>query len=389
MVRRKEDGALTFKNIPSYEGTLKAVWKRQMNTSRLRQAAMSRASRKPIVVMFLTALVYYYLRRHSFAFSDDRGNEAGLQLPRVDTTISETVSPNRGEDTPRRLRVDTMISELLPEFSALSAALFGETEAEVFSNIETPRDIRCLGEKLTLTQHRGDDSISRLELEFEGQDTYGITHISSGAPLVLDIGGNVGFISILTQMLHPKSQVVVFEPSPLTYFFLRLNLVLNNIRVLTSEELQGRPRVPGVYPVFGGVGARRAVEFATMSDSDRVKKQSQNGIVDYDRNGNVPVYNLNAFLSEHGLTQRVFDIVKLDCECCEYKVVPDSATWLLDRSKVLSLTGEIHGCGHLDRNPEIRTLEILRTRGCEFPVANFGEEGGRFRDTANLKDSCP
>ena len=336
-----------------------------MKTSHLRQCAMSRASKKSLVVVFWIAFVYYYLRRNSCALSVNTNADAGLQ----------------------HLRSSTV--ELLPQLSTLSAVLFGDTEAEVLSNIETPRDVKCLGETLTLTQYSGDDSISRLEFEFQGQDTYGLSHISSSTPLVLDIGGNVGFISILTQLLHPNSQVVVFEPSPLTYFFLRLNLALNNIHVLTSEELQGRPRIPGVYPVFGGVGAGQRVEFATMSDSERVKKQSQNGIVNYDKEGNVPVYNLKAFLSEHGLTQRVFDIVKLDCECCEYKVVPDSATWLTDRSKVLSLTGEIHGCRHLDREPEIRTLEILRRRGCNFLAANFEEAGGRFRETANLKDQCP
>ena len=49
------------------------------------------------------------------------------------------------------------------------------------------------------------------------------------------------------------------------------------------------------------------------------------------------------FLDVHDLSERVFYLVKLDCECCEYKVVPDSRIWIAERSKVLSLTGEILG----------------------------------------------
>lgn len=273
------------------------------------------------------------------------------------------------------------------DLTTLGSALFKYRKAKLLSMMESPRAVTCLGKVLTLTQHRGDDSIARLLAEFKEEDIYGIVNITSESPLVLDIGGNIGFISILTQLIHPNAQVIVFEPSPITYFFLRVNLKLNKIHVLTLEELQEHPRVPGVYPVFGGVGAKLQVEFASMSDSERVKTQSQNGIVDYNLHGDVPVYNLKKFLTSHGLNDRIFDVVKLDCECCEYKVIPDSNDWITNRSKVKSLTGEIHGC-NFERKSEQDTLDILRKRGCVFPAANFDDNNGRFRETANLNEHC-
>ena len=124
-----------------------------------------------------------------------------------------------------------------------------------------------------------------------------------------------------------------------------------------------------------------------MSNAERVKTQSQNGIVDFGSEGTIPVYNLRSFLSQHGLTERIFDLVKLDCECCEYSVIPDAAGFLTSKSKVVSLTGEIHGCGHVDADIEERTIEILGQRGCTFPLKNF-RENGRFYETANLNDYC-
>ena len=293
----------------------------------------------------------------------------------------------RVERTEKKFSMSMLPGEILQ----LASALFDKSSAEVLRNIQVPQEIFSLGHKILLTQHRGDDSIPRLLTEFSGdsgRDTYGIHEIRSRTPLILDVGGNIGFISILTQRLHPHSQVIVFEPSPLTYFFLRLNLIINDIHLITSEELQSRPRVPGVYPVFGGLGGREPVEFVSMSDPDRVKRQSQNGILDLTRKGVIPVYNFRIFLSNHGLSGRVFDLVKLDCECCEYGLIPESRDFLRDKSSVLSLTGEIHGCGHVSARAEKETIQILQERGCRFPERNF-QVSGRFYETANLNDYCP
>lgn len=73
---------------------------------------------------------------------------------------------------------------------------------------------------------------------------------------------------------HPLSQVVVFETNPLTFFYLRLNLFMNNINVLISEELGLRPGVPGIYPVFGGVGGGDAPFIFTASDSSPGRSQN-------------------------------------------------------------------------------------------------------------------
>jgi hypothetical protein len=106
-----------------------------------------------------------------------------------------------------------------------------------------------LGEKVLLTCHNNDDSIPRLKLEFESSQggAYkfdkklntdpATTESPSRPPLVLDVGGNLGFVSIAMAKLHKHAQIIVFEPNPFPYIYLRWNIFLNDIHVLTLEEL--------------------------------------------------------------------------------------------------------------------------------------------------------
>jgi len=278
----------------------------------------------------------------------------------------------------------------------LSNALLPPKKAhEALSHAAPIKTIHSLGQIINVTSLHGDDSVSRLQEEFgagaDHKDEYGLQSITTHEPLILDVGGNIGFLSIVVQKKHPASQVVVFEPNPTTYFFLRVNLWLNGIHVITSEELQQRPKVAGVYPVFGGLG--RASPFELLRIPVSGARRSQNfqtdggsvGAQAVARGQAMPVYNLRAFLAAHGLTSRVFDLVKLDCECCEYNVVPDSRDWLVNKELVRGLAGEVHPCG--DPGAQKSTLDILRSRGCIIPDKNLNARG-HLTWVVMLQDAC-
>ena len=269
------------------------------------------------------------------------------------------------------------LESLPPWLAALGCALVGQQRASrLVRNAANVTSLRAFGIEVHLTAFRKDDSIPRLKKEFASanhHDKYGLSHITSASPLVLDVGGNIGFITTLINRLHPQSQIVVFEPSPVTYFFLRINLWLNQIHVLTSEELQSRPSVPGVYPVFGGLGGQDPFQLVHVADTDGASKyQSQNVIPMLEKPGTVPVYNWPRFMATHGLASRVFDLVKLDCECCEYQLVPQASGWLSNKLAVKRLAGELHPCGSPFQKP---VLQLLRGRNCSFPPEKFKPDG--------------
>lgn len=48
---------------------------------------------------------------------------------------------------------------------------------------------------------------------------------------IVDIGGNLGLLSLLLKRLHPASRVVAFEPGPSTFEALKTNVVRNNANI--------------------------------------------------------------------------------------------------------------------------------------------------------------
>ncbi|EOD24912.1 hypothetical protein EMIHUDRAFT_115708 [Emiliania huxleyi CCMP1516] len=254
--------------------------------------------------------------------------------------IALVVGPARAVQPQRMITHEGLLpgelSALPPWLSALGVSLVGHRKAQhMVRGMSKVTAISTLGVTVNVTALAKDDTIGRLQDEFANRrdawgrdcgecDDYGIRHLTSPTPLVLDVGGNIGFISSLIAHVHPKSQVIAFEPSPVTYFILRINLWLNGVHVLTSEELQGRPKIGGVYPVFGGLGASRA-PFEWVKVSGGALAKSQNVMTRFGKSGDVPAYHWDSFMELHGLTSRTFDLVKLDCECCEYRLVPQGS----------------------------------------------------------------
>lgn len=265
-------------------------------------------------------------------------------------------------------------------------------------------EVQFNSQKVLLTSHRDDDSIKRHDVEFgdgenkrfsierEGQDP-------TKPPLILDIGANLGFVSIFFFKLHPDVQIVAFEPNPFTYMYFLWNLYINNVPILTAAELQLNPSAPGVYPVFGGVSGLVDGEapFSTVPMPMAFSEKSQLHIVDHNQDGGkhgVKLYNLPEFMKKHDLMERGFNVVKLDCECCEYVVVPANKNLFSNRDHVKHLVGELHSFEkcmeyfNLDMSAQMQTVEALEQRGC--PVLDYDFDENHFVGSkTEARKCCP
>ena len=93
--------------------------------------------------------------------------------------------------------------------------------------------ISVFGTNILFVGAKGDDSTAMLKHEFESSDNYGLNRISkSGLGLMVDIGANIGAISIYASKRNPEWHIYSFEPIPTTYFYLRYNMFMNNITAL-------------------------------------------------------------------------------------------------------------------------------------------------------------
>jgi len=121
-------------------------------------------------------------------------------------------------------------------------------------------------------------------------------------PSVLDVGAFIGDTTIYFA-LRGARDVVAFEPYPFPYEFALRNVQANglgNVRVINV----------GVSGSDGTVGVTRGE--TTMGDE--LKPSEEPDAVE------VPVYSLDRVLEEYG----PFDVMKMDCEGCEYDAVLNS-----------------------------------------------------------------
>ena len=193
--------------------------------------------------------------------------------------------------------------------------------------------------KLRFASFKGDGSVRHLKNEFKG-DRYEVLWFKQHGKtdgVVVDVGANLGYFSITMAKLYPRMRVISVEPSPPTHFFFVLNVHLNRLRLLSSDEFR-TSSTPGVLPLHSAIGggfkaeAGRTVNFRfPVGTSD-----SQNAAIDMGgtpralprgwREQRVPLTHMPTYLEERNV-QKV-RVMKIDCEGCEWKMIPSLWTWL-------------------------------------------------------------
>ena len=76
-----------------------------------------------------------------------------------------------------------------------------------------------------------------------------IRRIAEQMDTMLDIGANIGWYSLMTSKINPKSIIHSFEPIPTTYSRLIQNFALNSIEALHCHNY-GFSNEPGSFPFY-------------------------------------------------------------------------------------------------------------------------------------------
>ena len=129
------------------------------------------------------------------------------------------------------------------------------------------------------------------ELLFAGSYRHALEFLrrQTGAPVVIDLGGNIGLFSLLAASTNKNAKIVTFEPGPPNRRLLKLNLLANSALSdqiqLQTEGVGGLARTtewffdqdnPGGSGLFGDKGQRFAVQIHSderqLSSSDGWRK---------------------------------------------------------------------------------------------------------------------
>jgi len=166
------------------------------------------------------------------------------------------------------------------------------------------------------------------------KDHYRLLNLPQLEGEVLDIGSHVGAVAILLARTQPNlARIHAFEPSPLNYFFLVWNVHLNNV---TDRVI---PRHIGL----SSTGKSATFVVSTVDSTGnrmRTVGDARNGEVwgGGGQQTTVKTMRLDNFLQLCRVSSVSY--VKLDCEGCEYEIVPANEAFFA--SAVSHLSGELH-----------------------------------------------
>ena len=252
----------------------------------------------------------------------------------------------------------------------------------------------------------GDNSVIRLR--FEPTSRYGLERLRKEEGLVVDVGANIGYMSITVAKMQPSLPVLAIEPAPVTFFYFLWNCWLNRVSVRPGNpEERNESLSPGIIVAFNAAVAGRHdgrsvdLRFNPSRTQDAMLARIINSTRDlhsYARGGcgkrrasyslsqravcnnytqtvNVPTFDVLGYLRRQG-TDTV-QLLKLDCEGCEVPFVlntlangskPTRPDWFINKQKVKMVVAELHQTHFQGLLPADVNLAAgaFTARGCNF-----------------------
>ncbi len=162
-------------------------------------------------------------------------------------------------------------------------------------------------------------------------DTYGLADLELGdGDVFVDVGANVGVVSIPVANRFPDARVIAFEPAPKTFEILQRNLHDNGIENVTAinKAINADGRDLELMVMHGDSGASNA--FGSEAVVSRFQSENLGELV------SVEATTLDEVFEEHGIARCA--MIKLDCEGAEYEIL--RTTGMLERIDRIAM--ELH-----------------------------------------------
>ena len=220
---------------------------------------------------------------------------------------------------------------------------------------------RSTNVNVTLHSYPEDRMIRMLQKEAE-RDAYDLaSRITEGD--LLDVGGHIGLTALLFHKLHPTAHVYVFEPAPLNFFYLAYNAMRNGADS-TRVHLYNRR--------LSKDGESFVIEYSP-DDTPSTRRAS----LGHSWGSHTKHYHIVHTLSMKQLWNCLplhhVGLIKLDCEGCEFDLVPSEPRFFSARAR--RVVGEFHGwhvtqpghAGNVSQKliQKVKTLLCNRERSAE------------------------
>ena len=218
----------------------------------------------------------------------------------------------------------------------------------------------CKGEMITIRESIHARHLQQLKKEFE-DDGYGICNLHLNK--VLDIGGNVGAFALQVLLNNPNVKIYSLEPLPVNQEYYKYNMKINKIDP------------DRVVFIGNGISSDGRSYYVKYNTSNSFSSQRYDNI--QTTNSGVTFYNINTTTLDRLLYMiGPIDLLKMDCEGCEYEAM-FSSKYLLNPSWVRIIKGEAHGPWKF-KNANSNDLITRRTECFYKSIAANKEKTGSY-----------
>jgi len=222
-------------------------------------------------------------------------------------------------------------------------------------------------EKLSITLwSTGKDEGAEFVLREGVGDLYHLKEQGSraAAGLALDLGSNLGAVTIQLSRLHPQWTIVAVEAMPITFLYQVVNLWLN-----VRHEMQRGVIVPTLHALSSVDGATVTMQF--REDSTTSSRDWNPDSEDWRTTLNVSIQTISLPSLLHDVFPAILkfppiDLLKIDCEGCEYDVIPALSEEHI--SSISHAVAETHYDGMLKNGragPPVSQVERTHQRLCQ------------------------
>lgn len=141
------------------------------------------------------------------------------------------------------------------------------------------------------------------------------TQLISSCNLMLDIGSNIGYYTLLAKRFQPNIKVIAFEPMPSVFKYLNKNIKLNKFNNIITEQL-------ALSDEKGNASFYTRINPRMSSISDQLPGDSSldSSIVQSSKEVRVELETLDNYVLHHLGENEKIDFIKIDTEATEHLV---------------------------------------------------------------------
>jgi len=213
----------------------------------------------------------------------------------------------------------------------------------------TIRQIKIFGKTLKLSLKNDGDFAIAHELFLDRQYRHCEEAIKKAKNCIIDIGGHLGFFSIMASILNPVVPIYSFEPHIGNYALLKENLKNNHIKNVTAKQVAVSSSVGQTDLKLSKEDLNHSLTMAIEPTGETQKVQTT---------------TLERIFIKNNIN--ICDLLKLDCEGSEYEIIYSAPKTIFDKIRNIFL--EYHDWENKGESDKLKSyLQSLDYKVQKFP----------------------